>query len=471
MPTGLHAPALRRPTPAAPRIGVRCWIADAFSDRPRSLFRLLIENLIAAMLVLSVAILSDQVPEPWHQVANLAVAGGLVAYSIRLTLSQHRQQKELRVREKAENSLREARDQLTDSLRDARLRAAELNQLTELGQLLQSCLMESEAYLLIGAALARLLPECSGAFYAMSPANHRAELIKEWGDAPPVEKIFEPTECWAVRRGHAHNGNRSSSPIPCSHLKPGESPNALCIPLTAQGEIFGILVLLRNQGKLHLVGDVPPNAMAKTRRMGAAVAEQMALTLANLRLRSALRDQAIRDPLTGLFNRRYLQETLERELQRAVRKDRPVSVMMLDLDHFKRCNDEFGHEAGDAVLRAVGEFLRNRTRTEDIACRYGGEEFVVILPEASQENAFQRAQQIREGIKRLEIKHPTRILNPITVSIGLACSSSALYDSTLLLEAADAALYQAKRDGRDRVAVHQPSARPSEPLPSQPLRT
>jgi diguanylate cyclase (GGDEF)-like protein len=273
-----------------------------------------------------------------------------------------------------------------------------------------------------------------------------------------------------VRRGHAHNGNRNSSPIPCSHLKPAESPNAFCIPLTAQGEIFGILVLLRNQGKLHLVGDVPPNAMAKTRRMGAAVAEQMALTLANLRLRSALRDQAIRDPLTGLFNRRYLQETLERELQRAVRKDRPVSVMMLDLDHFKRCNDEFGHEAGDAVLRAVGEFLRNRTRTEDIACRYGGEEFVVILPEASQEHAFQRAQQIREGIKRLEIKHQPR-LNPITVSIGLACSSSILFDSTHLLEAADAALYQAKRDGRDRVTIHQPSARLGEPLPLQPLRT
>jgi diguanylate cyclase (GGDEF)-like protein len=449
---------------------VRHWLADVLSDRPRSFFRLLIENLIAALLVLSVAILSDQVPEPWHQVANLAVAGSLVAYSIRLTFSQHRQQKELRVREKAENNLREARDQLTHSLQDVRLRATELNQLTELGQLLQSCVMESEAYLLIGAALARLLPECSGALYAMSPANHRAELIKEWGNTPPIEKIFEPTQCWAVRRGRAHNGNRSSSPIACSHLKPGECPAALCIPLTTQGEIFGILVLLRNQAKLRLVGDVPPNALAKTRRMGAAVAEQMALTLANLRLRTALRDQAIRDPLTGLFNRRYLQETLERELQRAARKDRPVSVMMLDLDHFKGCNDEFGHEAGDAVLRAVGEFLRNRTRTEDIACRYGGEEFVVILPEASQENAYQRAQQIREGIKSLEIKHDPR-LNPTTVSIGLACSSSNLFDSTLLLEAADAALYQAKRDGRDRVAVHQPSARPGEPLPSQPLRT
>jgi diguanylate cyclase (GGDEF)-like protein len=471
MPSRLHARAVH-PLPPTPFFAaLRQRTANIWHDRPRSLLQLLSENLLAALLVLTVAILSDRVPEPWHSVANLAVAFALVAYSVRLTFTQNRQQRELRVREKAENSLREARDQLTDSLRDARLRAAELNQLTELGQLLQSCITESEAYLLISAALARLLPECSGALYAMSPANHRAELIREWGNTPPIEKIFEPTECWAVRRGHTHNGNRSSSPIQCSHLKPGECPNAVCIPFTAQGEIFGILVLLRNQAKLRLVGDVPPNALAKTRRMGAAVAEQMALTLANLRLRNALRDQAIRDPLTGLFNRRYLQETLERELQRAARKDRPVAVMMLDLDHFKRCNDEFGHETGDAVLRAVGEFLRNRT--EDIACRYGGEEFVVILPEASQEHAFQRAQQIREGIKRLEITLEPR-LNPVTVSIGLACSSSNLFDSTHLLEAADAALYQAKRDGRDRVAIHQPSAKPdahAAPLPSQPSRT
>jgi len=259
-------------------------------------------------------------------------------------------------------------------------------------------------------------------------------------------------------------------PHPCSHLEASEYPTALCIPLTTQGEIFGILVLLRNQCTPHLGGDLPPNALAKTRRMGAAVAEQMALTLANLRLRTALRDQAIRDPLTGLFNRRYLQETLDRELQRAVRKDRPVSVMMLDLDHFKRCNDEFGHEAGDAVLRAVGEFLRNRTRTEDIACRYGGEEFLVIMPEASQENAFQRAQQIREGIKRLEIQHQSRTLNSITVSIGLACSSPSLCDTGMLLKAADTALYRAKRDGRDRVVISESTTHTSGPLETLPAQ-
>jgi hypothetical protein len=243
MSSRLHVPALCRPAAALPPTGVRRWLADALSDRPRSFFRLLIENLIAALLVLSVG-------HPVRPSARPAVAFALVAYSVRFTSTQHRQQKELRVREKAENSLREARDQLTHSLQDVRLRATELNQLTELGQLLQSCLIESEAYLLIAAALARLLPECSGALYAMSSISHRAELISEWGNNPPVEKIFEPTQCWAVRRGRAHNGNRSSSPIACSHIKPSECAAALCIPLTTQGEIFGILVLLRQPSQV-----------------------------------------------------------------------------------------------------------------------------------------------------------------------------------------------------------------------------
>ena len=179
----------------------------------------------------------------------------------------------------------------------------------------------------------------------------------------------------------------------------------------------------------------------------------MALTLANLRLRTALREQAIRDPLTGLFNRRYLEETLERELQNAIRRNRPVSVLMLDLDYFKRCNDEFGHDGGDLLLRSIGEFLRSHTRAEDISCRYGGEEFVVVMPEATADDAFQRAEQLREGIKQLKIKHRSRFLDPVTLSIGLACSAQGLFEAPVLIRAADAAFYRAKHEGRDRVVL------------------
>jgi diguanylate cyclase (GGDEF)-like protein len=369
---------------------------------PRSFASLITENLTVALLVLAVAILSDRVPEPWHSLANVAVGISLIAYSTRLTLSQRHQQRELQVRQHAEDELLRARDELARSL---------LN------------------------------------------ANQRAIAIREWGSASPVGKAFEPNQCWAIRRGRVHNGDRRASPISCSHLADDETRIALCVPLVTHGEIFGILVLLRNRGQLLVAGDLPARALAKARRIGRAVAEQLALTLANLKLRAALRDQAIRDPLTGLFNRRYLEETLNRELQRACRQGRAVSLLMLDLDHFKRLNDNFGHDAGDLVLRAIGEFLRSRTRTEDIACRCGGEEFVIIMPDAALENASRRAREICDGIKQFKIEHQSRTMDPVTVSVGVACSSPSVASVASLLKAADIALYRAKREGRDRVVV------------------
>jgi diguanylate cyclase (GGDEF)-like protein len=431
------------------------------TDPMRSFVRLLSENLTIGLLVLSVVVVSDQVHEPWHSMANVAVAVALVAYAIRLTLSQYRQQKELRVRQRAESNLLKARDQLDHSFQDVKHRAVELNQLTELGQLLQSCVSEAEAYTLVGTALNKFLPDCSGALYTVLPGGQRVELISEWGCNPPVEKVFDPAECWSVRRGRTHSGNRGATPVNCAHLALGEKETSLCIPLITHGEISGILVLLRYSGAAPVSDDRWSSTLARTRRVGTALAEQMALTLANLHLRTALREQAIRDPLTGLFNRRYLEETLERELQHAIRRNRPVSVLMLDLDHFKRCNDKFGHDAGDLVLRSVGEFLRCQTRAEDIACRYGGEEFVVVMPEATAEDALVRAQQIREGIKQLPVKHEARFLDPTTISVGLACTSQGLSDTGILMKAADAALYRAKHEGRDRVVVSEQVTRVS----------
>jgi diguanylate cyclase (GGDEF)-like protein len=172
-----------------------------------------------------------------------------------------------------------------------------------------------------------------------------------------------------------------------------------------------------------------------------------------LRLRQPLSDQAVRDALTGLFNRRYMEETLAREVRRAVRRDRPLALLMLDLDHFKRYNDRYGHAAGDSVLRAVGAFPRARIRSEDIPCRYGGEEFVVILPEATPDHSLHRAEEIRAGVKQLTIVHDARQLDNITTSIGLASVSAEVSESSSLLRAADAALYPSKEKGRDRVTV------------------
>jgi diguanylate cyclase (GGDEF)-like protein len=181
--------------------------------------------------------------------------------------------------------------------------------------------------------------------------------------------------------------------------------------------------------------------------------EHIALAISNLKLRDALRQQSIRDPLTGLFNRRYLEETLAIEIERAKRKNEPFSILMLDLDHFKRFNDTHGHEAGDAVLQVLGGFLQRHVRGGDIACRYGGEEFTLILPGASVEAAQHRAGQLCEGIRALNIDFKNQILGPLSLSVGIATFPNHGESGESVLQAADMALYQAKDEGRDRVVV------------------
>ena len=182
-------------------------------------------------------------------------------------------------------------------------------------------------------------------------------------------------------------------------------------------------------------------------------AERISLALANLSLRDRLRVQSIRDPLTGLFNRRYMEESLDKELRRAARGGHMVSVLMIDVDHFKLFNDTFGHQAGDTLLRAMGDFISQRTRGQDIACRYGGEEFVLILTEASKAAAVKRAELLREELRQLIVEHARQVLGRITVSIGISVFPDNGGNAEELLRAADQALYAAKNEGRDRITL------------------
>ena len=168
---------------------------------------------------------------------------------------------------------------------------------------------------------------------------------------------------------------------------------------------------------------------------------------------AGLRELSVRDPLTGLFNRRYMEETLDRELRRAERKTLPLGIIMIDLDHFKKFNDTHGHPAGDALLRQLGAFLKTHIRGSDIACRYGGEEFILILPEATLEASCERAEQVRLDLKQMAVYYEGWPLEPVTLSLGVAVFPDHGPDRTSILKAADAALYAAKAAGRDRVAV------------------
>jgi diguanylate cyclase (GGDEF)-like protein len=246
------------------------------------------------------------------------------------------------------------------------------------------------------------------------------------------------------------------SPL-CSHFSAPPAHGYCCVPIVADGQALGIL-------HLQLVPPAPGVAAAlldpaELRRLAETVSERLALALANVQLRDALRHQSIRDPLTGVFNRRYMQATLERELSRAARHRHSVGLIFLDLDHFKTFNDTHGHDAGDTLLRELGHLLRARLRVEDVICRYGGEEFVVILPEAALPVAVERAEQLRADVRALVIRHYGQTLGAVTLSAGVAMYPEHAPDGELLVRAADQALYQAKQQGRDRVVVapRQPS--------------
>lgn len=326
-----------------------------------------------------------------------------------------------------------------------------------MSQLLQTCLTPEEAYTAIGQFAAELFPNDSGAVCVLNASIYLVETVSVWGESPPGEPVFSPEECWALRRGQAHAIQDPRSALLCAHVGRLAPANSLCVPLVAQGEALGVLHLRGQQKEAEEHGEIHTRLSISREQLAVTVAGHIALALANLRLRETLRTQSIRDSLTGLYNRRYLKESLEREVRRAARSQRPLAVLMLDVDRFKGFNDNYGHEAGDALLRELGSFLQKRTRGEDIACRFGGDEFLLILPEASLAAAERRAQQLCEEIRHLTVPVGDQYLKPPTVSVGVALYPEHGSTAEGLLRAADEALYRAKAQGRNRVALGQTS--------------
>ncbi len=354
-------------------------------------------------------------------------------------------------RRQIESALRGSNEMLMFSIDRLEQHNAKMILLNEMGDLLQSCSTVEEAYDIIGQLARRLFPDESGAIYMINNSQNLVEERVSWGTISPEQDTFALDECWALRRGRMHELNESGLELLCPHLKNRPPLIALCIPMMAQGETMGILHIqsgLTTPDPFDLVG------FSKTKKqLALATADTIALALANLKLHTSLLHQSIRDPLTSLFNRRYLEETLEREVHRATRLQRSVAVMMLDIDYFKRFNDTFGHDAGDTVLRELGNFFKNQIRGGDFACRYGGEEFTLIFPEMSLANMLQRAERLRQGVKDLRVQHQGRELEAITISLGIALFPEHGTTGKALLQAADAALYEAKHKGRDRAIV------------------
>lgn len=347
-------------------------------------------------------------------------------------------------RKEAEAESKWLNDKLNISVNELQQRTNELSKLREMADLVQSCSTLEEAYRIVGSFAQQLFSASSGAAYMLNSSRNLVEATTVWGDIPAAEEVFDPDDCWALRRTKINLVDTQHSTLKCAHVKGSTQGGYLCLPLFAQGETFGIL---------HL-RDTASTGVQRLSGRGNLIelfAEQIALALGNLKLRETLRSQSIRDPLTGLFNRRYLEETLAREERRAIRANMPIGLIVFDVDHFKRLNDTHGHDAGDAVLRALGSMLQTHVREGDIACRYGGEEFVIALPGASLAITRERAEELRKLTEKLTSLLPGRSIEKVTISLGAAAYPIHGASWQEVIQAADKALYRAKQGGRNRV--------------------
>ncbi|HRQ60062.1 MAG TPA: diguanylate cyclase [Alphaproteobacteria bacterium] len=345
--------------------------------------------------------------------------------------------REMQHREAAESAL-------SSTLAETRKISNDNIQLSQVADYLQGCQDVDEAFAILAANLPHLLPGTNGAIALFNNSRNLVKTMGSWGDYKVAEEEYSPEDCWALRRGQIHYVSPSGAEPACAHVGHHAPGGSVCYPMQAHGETLGLFYVDAEDEKA-----LSDDGRALIRR----VSEQASLAISNLKLREKLRDQSIRDTLTRLFNRRYLEETLEREMSRSRRTDQPLSLMVLDLDHFKRYNDTMGHDAGDALLVQFAALLQKNVRKEDIACRYGGEEFVIVLPMTDLELAGQRAQEIIDATRNMQVKLKNGDTRSVTVSIGVAVFPKQADSAEDLITRADKALYLAKNEGRDRMKL------------------
>jgi diguanylate cyclase (GGDEF)-like protein len=347
----------------------------------------------------------------------------------------------------SENRLMDLSEQLSRGMLELERRNHETVLMSRMAGALHSTTDFPECYDIITRFASQLFADSPGCIHLYHPSRDVLELAGSWNgwaNVSSTKALFEPHQCWSVRRGQTHNVQDISKDLICQHMAEVtlDEKGYVCIPLMAQGEPIGVLTLCNH-----------PNAGLE---LAEAFAEQVSLGVANLALRESLRHQSIIDSLTGLHNRRFLDETISRELLRAGRNQATTAIVLLDVDHFKRFNDTHGHEAGDAVLRHLAVEMKRLVRASDLACRFGGEEFALVLPDCTQAGALARCEALREAVTHMQVFYGGSPLGPISISLGIAMYPNNGQKADELLHAADKALYEAKRQGRNRVCLSEP---------------
>ncbi len=324
--------------------------------------------------------------------------------------------------------------------RDSREQIQELFAMTDM---LQAAETYDDAGAVLMATARRLLPGYGAALYVFNNSRDRLDLARAW-DMPEgmiAQEMLSPSNCWALKRGKPHINAPHEATLCCAHH--ASQIASVELPMMACGQLHGLLIIT------HGMPEGAFDRLMTVRRLGRALADSMSLALSNISLREKLRTQSLRDPLTGLYNRRYMEDALERFVSLGSRTGGSTAVIMLDLDNFKKLNDEHGHAKGDAVLRDVAAQIVGGLRPTDVVCRYGGEEIVAILPDCSLEDALEKAESLRQRIESLGTSHACAI----SASLGVATVPETATSATDILPIADAALYAAKKAGKNQVTA------------------
>ena len=352
-----------------------------------------------------------------------------------------------------ESTVAERTSALATALNNLQQHNQEATILNEMGELLQSSITLEDAEKVLIHFAQQLFPDAEGTLYLSDNSRSGLRALITWNHpadvVPPSQINFD--ECWGLRRAKPYLAMNDAPALRCAHLPERERTASMCLPLAAHGEMFGLLSLCFPNVETDEDAAAPLPGERLRLSLASSLAAQVGVAISNLRLRETLRQQSIQDSLTGLHNRRYLEDRLPREIARAQRTQQSLAIMMLDVDHFKTFNDRFGHKAGDEVLRLLGRTLKDNARSSDLVARYGGEEFAVLLPATGLAQAQNWAERLMSCIRAITARVQAQELPSITISIGLALYPEHGHDGDTVLRHADHALYEAKRTGRDRL--------------------
>lgn len=323
-------------------------------------------------------------------------------------------------------------------------RTLEILLLQRLSSMLAACKFINEVEDVVKDIVPRIIGDVPCAVTLVNSSRNLVEMKMHWGGEWFGEAVYNPDECWSLRKGNYHFSKDDFSSQTCPHMNDYYA-NTLCIPLLAHGQTIGVFHIL--------VGD---NFTEEIKSIAFTIAEHISLALANITLQETLRNQASCDPLTGLFNRRYMEQSLELELSRSLRHKTSCALLMLDIDHFKLFNDNYGHDAGDFVLKFLAKLLINTVRKEDIICRIGGEEIAIILPQTNLEEATNCAKKICTTVNDQHLVYHNLTLGDLTVSIGGSLFPMNASNYQELVKVADVELYKVKHNGRNGFSIKEP---------------